>query len=149
MEEDCHSRLLNIWTAETYYRQKIKSYTASIDTLIEVLRSDKEIMAILDTTYTRSLFPDLDTLETVYSMPLDSIKTCPETGLEYIITLSDSLPASWIAKGCNFLPTSITCLGARSKVRRVTGLFMTFTISPAFSSVSERGETDTFTKTPR
>ncbi|MFC1562473.1 hypothetical protein ACFL4Z_00305 [candidate division KSB1 bacterium] len=91
-EEECHSRLLNIWTAETFFRQKTKGYTSSIDTLIKVLKNDLEIMAILDTVYTQTLFPDLDSIETIYSMPLDSIVTCPETGLQYNITLSDSMP---------------------------------------------------------
>ena len=96
-EEECHSRILNLWTAETFYRQKTKSYTTSIDSLIEVLKSDEELMATLDTSYTYSLFPNLDTLETIYSMPLDSIRSCPETGLDYIIAISDSTPLIKIA----------------------------------------------------
>lgn len=91
-EEECHSRLLNLWTAETFFRQKTDSYTASVDTLIEVLKSDSAIMAVLDTLYTRTIFPNEDTLETIHKMPIDSLRTCPLTGMEYYITLSDSLP---------------------------------------------------------
>ena len=90
--EKCHKRMLNIWSMETYYKSKTKSFTNSFDTLIQVLKSDPEMMAILDTSYTRSLFPDADTLETIYSMPMDSMRTCPETGLEYQIAVSDSTP---------------------------------------------------------
>jgi len=91
-EEECHLRLLNLWTAETFFKQKTDSYTASVDTLIEVLKSDSAIMMVLDTLYTRSIFPDEDTLETIYKMPIDSLRTCPLTGMEYNITLSDSIP---------------------------------------------------------
>ena len=92
MEEECHSRLNNIWITETYYKQKTDSYTASVDTLIEVLKSDSVIMAVLDTVYTRGFFPNVDTLDTIYKMPIDSIRTCPETGMKYHISISDSLP---------------------------------------------------------
>ena len=91
-EEKCRSRLFNLWTAETFFKQKTRSYASSVDTLIEVLKGDSEIMAILDTIYTQSLFPNEDTLDTVYNMPIDSLLTCPQTGLKYHIILSDSTP---------------------------------------------------------
>jgi len=91
-EEECHFRLLNLWTAETFFKQKVDSYTASVDTLIEVLKSDSAIMMALDTIYTRSIFPNKDTLETIHKMPIDSLRNCPLTGMEYYITLSDSIP---------------------------------------------------------
>lgn len=91
-EEECQSRLLNLWTLETFFKQKTDSYAASVDTLIEVLKSDSAIMTLLDTFYTRSIFPNEDTLETIYKMPIDSVRTCPLTGMEYYIALSDSIP---------------------------------------------------------
>ncbi len=91
-EENCHKRLLNIWTLETYYKNKIKSYTASIDTLIEVIKSDPRLVADLDTAYTLSFLDEGESIETLYHMPIDSVGTCPETMLEYQIAVSDSTP---------------------------------------------------------
>ena len=92
MEEECHLGIVNVWTAETFYKQKTGSYTSSIDTLVSVLKSDENIIAILDTIYTHSLFPGKETLDVIHKMPVDSLGTCPETGLEYYIFLSDSIP---------------------------------------------------------
>ena len=89
-EEKCQSNLLNIWMLETFYKQKTDSYTSSIDILVSVLRSDSEIMALIDTSYSMQYYAEDETLTVLYNMPMDSILTCPHTGLSYVITLADS-----------------------------------------------------------
>ncbi|MCK4966683.1 hypothetical protein KAS50_06610 [bacterium] len=89
-EEKCQSNLLNIWMLETFYKQKTNSYTSSIGTLVSVLRSDPEMMADIDTTYSLQFYAENETLTVLYKMPIDSILACPHTGLPYVITLADS-----------------------------------------------------------
>ncbi|MFC1558408.1 type II secretion system protein [candidate division KSB1 bacterium] len=89
-EEKCQSNLTNIWTLETYYKQKTNSYTSSIESLVSVLRSDPEIMALVDTSYSMQYIAEDESLTVIYNMPIDSILACPHTGLPYVITLADS-----------------------------------------------------------
>jgi hypothetical protein len=92
-EKECRSRLMNLWTIETFFKQKTGKFSSSLDSLINTLKTDKNIMAVLDTIYTHSLFNEKETLNVIYPIPIDSLKLCPSTGLEYHIILSDSIPA--------------------------------------------------------
>lgn len=110
-EEKCHSNMLNIWTLETFYKAKMKSYTSSIDSLVSVLQSDPELKADIDTSYSMQYYKEDETITELYYMPYDSIAACPQTGLQYVITLSDSTPA-----------ITIECPNEES-VQRVYGVF--------------------------
>ena len=90
--DKCHSNLLNIWTLETYYKQKTKSYTNSLELLISTIKNDPSIVATLDTIHSQTFYKKDEPLSVIYHMPLDSILTCPQTGLPYVIALSDSTP---------------------------------------------------------
>lgn len=91
-EKECRSQLMNLWILETFFKQKTGKFSTSLDSLTNILKTDKNIMAALDTIYTHSLFTEKETLNVIYSMPLDSLKLCPSTGLQYHILLSDSIP---------------------------------------------------------
>ena len=47
-------------------------------------------MADIDTTYSMQFYTEDEPITVLYNMPMDSILSCPQTGLPYAITLADS-----------------------------------------------------------
>lgn len=71
------SRMQNIWTAETFYKSRHKTFTDTIEVLIEKVKKD-------------SMFSWLQ--DSLLTMPLDCVRFDPFNGEPFIITMQDSTP---------------------------------------------------------
>ena len=76
-KQESRDRMFNLWTAQTFYKSTFKTYTDTIEVLIEALKTDSVFMIYKDSTMT---------------VELDSILRDPIDGMPYIVTLQDTIP---------------------------------------------------------
>jgi hypothetical protein len=76
-QQESRNRMLNLWTAQTFYKSSFKSYTDTLEVLVVKLKTDSVFQVYKDSLMT---------------MTLDSVITDPINGMPYTVTLQDSAP---------------------------------------------------------